>query len=201
MTATHDTQHPARDPWNIGFGVVMSTLSLLTLLVWIPNDIKGGFIDINQMGKPEPGDAFFPVILASLLLLLSAGQLARALFSHRPQPLSGTLTLANLKFLLTFYLIVFAGLTIMYWFGPLVVDTMRTMGFIDNTYRQLADTVPYKYLGYGVGGFLMTMGLIAWVEGTVRPRAILTVIIVLALLILVLDILLYNIQLPPNADF
>ena len=201
MTAAHDTQHPAHDSWNTGFGVVMLIVSLFTLLVWIPNDIKGGFIDINQMGRPEPGDAFFPVILASLILLLSAVQLAGALFSRKPQPLSGRVTLANLKFLFTFYTIVFAGLAVMYWLGPLVVDFLRSTGVIDKTYRQLADTPPYKYLGYATGGFLMTMGLIAWVEGAIRLRAVLTVIIVLALLILVLDILLYNIQLPPNADF
>ncbi len=59
----------------------------------------------------------------------------------------------------------------------------------------------YKYLGYVAGGFLMTTGLIIWTEGTMRPRAILTVVIVLGFLILLLDILLHNIQLPPNADF
>jgi len=190
-----------RDPWNIGFGAVVLVAALLTLLIWIPGDIKGGFIEINQIGKPEPGDAFFPIILAGLIIVLGTIQLAGALFSRKPQPASSRLTLDNVKFLFLFYAIVFAGLTIMYWLGPLVVDTLRSAGVIDNTYRQLVDTVPYKYLGYVTGGFLMTMGLIIWAEGTVRPRSILTVIIVLGILILTLDILLHNIQLPPNANF
>ncbi len=201
MTASADNRRAARDPWNIGFGVVALVVSLLTLLVWIPGDIKGGFIEINQIGKPEPGDAFFPIILAGLIMLLSASQLAGAIFSRKPQPASGKLTLDNIKFLLLSYAIVFAGLTIMYWLGPLVVEILRAAGVIDNTYRQLVDTAPYKYLGYVTGGFLMTMGLIVWTEGTIRLRAVLSVVIVLGFLILVLDILLHNIQLPPNADF
>ena len=201
MTGSTKNQRPTRDPWNIGFGAVALVAALLTLLVWIPGDIKGGFIENNQMGKPEPGDAFFPIILTGLMLVLSAGQLLSALFNHRPQPASSALTPGNLKFLGLFYAIVFAGLTIMYWLGPVVVETLRAAGLIDNTYRQLVDTPPYKYLGYVAGGFLMTTGLIIWDEGSMRPRSMLTVVIVLACLILLLDIALHNIQLPPNADF
>lgn len=201
MTEMTDNQYPARTPWNIGFGVVVLVAALFALLIWIPNDIRGGFIDINQIGKPEPGDAFFPIILASLIIILSMGQLAVALFSSKPQPESGRLTANNLKSLFLFYVIVMTGLAIMYWLGPLVVDALRAASFFDSTYRQLIDTAPYKYLGFMAGGFLMTLGLIAWAEGTIRPRAIFSVVIVLGFLILVLDILLYNIQLPPNADF
>ncbi len=201
MTLTTKNQRPARDPWNVGFGAVVSIAALITLLIWIPNDIKGGFIEINQIGKPEPGDAFFPIILASLVLVLSTGQLVGAVFSSKPQEASGKLTAHNLKFLFLFYTIVLAGLTVMYWLGPLVVDALRSTGVIDNTYRQLVDTAPYKYLGYVTGGFLMTTGLIAWAEGSIRPQAVLTVAIVIGTLIFVLDILLYNIQIPPNADF
>ncbi len=57
MTPSADGRRPARDPWNIGFGAVVLVSALLALTVWFPNDIKGGFIDLNQVGKPEPGDA------------------------------------------------------------------------------------------------------------------------------------------------
>jgi hypothetical protein len=201
MAAPADSQRPARDPWNIGFGVVVLAAALLSLFVWFPNDIRGGFIDINQVGKPEPGDAFFPILLAVLLLALGAGQLLFAVFGSKPQVPPGRLTPDNLKFLFGSYAIVAAGLAIMYWLGPLVVETLRALDATEHTYRQLTDTAPYKYLGYVTGGFLMTVGLIVRVEGLVRPRAVLAVIVVLALLIVILDVLLYNIQLPPNADY
>ncbi len=201
MPASAYGQRPAPDRWNIGFGAVALAIALLSLLVWFPNDINGGFIVINQIGKPEPGDAFFPTILAGMLLVLSAGQLLSAVLSRKPQTPSGKLTPDNLKFLFVFYAIVIIGLITMYWLGPLVVDGLRAIGVIDHTYRQLVDTVPYKYLGYVVGGFIMTLGLIVRAEGVIRPRAVLTVVIVIASLIFILDILLHNIQLPPNADF
>lgn len=201
MSASAYGRRPARDRWNIGFGAVALAVALLSLLVWFPNDINSGFISINQIGKPEPGDAFFPIILAGMLLVLSAGQLLGAVFSRKPQPPSAKLTPDNLKFLFVFYAIIIIGLTVMYWLGPLVVEALRAIGAIDHTYRQLVDTAPYKYLGYAVGGGILTLGLIARAEGMIRPRAALTVVVVIASLIFILDILLHNIQLPPNADF
>lgn len=201
MADSADSRRPARDPWNIGFGAVVLAAALVSLFVWFPNDIKGGVIDINQIGKPEPGDAFFPVLLAVLLLALGAGQLLFSLFGSRPPAPPGRLSSDNLKFLVGSYAIVATGLAIMYWLGPLVVETLRALNATEHTYRQLTDTAPYKYLGYVTGGFLMTVGLIVRVEGLVRPRAVLAVAVVLALLIVILDVLLYNIQLPPNADY
>ena len=201
MAASAKNQRTARDPWHIGFGAVVLLAALLSLFVWFPNDIKGDFITFTPGSNPEPGDAFFPIILASLLLILGAGQFLFAAFGRRPQTPSGRLTSDNLRFLLVSYTIIFAGLSIIYWLGPLIVESARHLGAIEQTYRQLTDTVPYKYLGYVIGGFLMTAGLIALAEGTIRLRALVAVAMVLGLLIIVLDVLLYNIQLPPNADY
>lgn len=208
MTTSTERRRAVWDPWHIGFGAVALVAALLALVFWFPNDIKGGFVDKGVTDAAEPGDAFFPFILGALLLVLSAIQLFGAVF--RPaDPIivdgveipTGHLTLENLKFLLKFYVVIGIGMLIMYWLGPLVVDAMRGLGVLDATYRQLVDTAPYKYIGYVVGGFLMTMTLIALTEGQVRRNAVVTVIIVIALLIFVLNGLLHNIQLPPNADF
>lgn len=193
----------APDPWDIGFGAIVFVGALLALFVWFPSDIRGGFFNINQIGRPEPGDAFFPILLASALVLLSLVQMALVLL--RPTPpdtaIQAKLTLDNVKFLGLFLIITASGLAIMFWFGPVVVWTMREAGLIDATYRQLTDTAPYKYLGYVVGGFLMTMTLIAWTEGRVRVLSVVTVSVLLALFILIFDILLNNVLLPPNAEF
>ena len=204
MAETTDHRRPTPDPWSIGFGAVTLTASLLTLVVWIPNDIVGGFIDTGLTGKPEPGDAFFPMLLAGTLLILSAVQLLSAAMNRAVRDADsgiGKISPENLKFLFVFYAIVLGGLTVMYWLGPLTVKALRITGVIDLTYRQLVDTPPYKYLGYLVGGFLMTVGLIFRAEGKLRRRAILAVVIVLTLSVLIFDVLLNNVQLPPNADF
>lgn len=201
MTASANSGRAARDPWNIGFGAVVLIVALVSLFVWFPNDIKGDFITISQGSNPEPGDAFFPVILAGLLLILGAGQFLFSVFGRKPQVPSGRLTSENLRFLLVVYAIIVAGLAIMYWLGPLVAGSGRLLGAMDETYRQLTDTAPYKYLGYVTGGFLMTVGLITLAEGRMRLHGLIAVATALALLIIVLDVLLYNIQLPPNADY
>jgi hypothetical protein len=48
--------------------------------------------------------------------------------------------------------------------GPLTVDAINAVGGEIGSYRQLRDTVPYKYLGYLAGGTVMVGGLIAAVE-------------------------------------
>jgi hypothetical protein len=199
-----DHQRPAPNPWELGFGAVTFLAAVLMLTVWIPNDMLGGFIDTGPTGQPEPGDAFFPTLVACTLLVLSLIQLLNALI-NRPRPDSdrriGKLTPQDFRFLSVFYVIVLSGLTAMYWFGPLTVEALRAAGVIDSTYRQLIDTPPYKYLGYLVGGFGMTCGLIYMAEKRLRWRAIAAVVVVLAASILIFDVLLSNVQLPPNADF
>ena len=178
------------------------TQTLLTLVLWIPNDIVGDFIDTGPTGRPEPGDAFFPALLAGTLLILSTIQLLGAFLARgAPAPAAGKLTRDNFKFLIGFYAIVLAGLAVMYGFGPLTVKVLRLAGAMDATYRQLVDTVPYKYLGYLAGGFCMTTGLIYRAEGRLRWRAVFAVVAVITLSVLIFDVLLTNVQLPPNADF
>jgi hypothetical protein len=204
VTSSPDRRRSAPNPWDVGFGAVTLAGSLAALLFWFPHDIKGGFIETSLAGRLQPGDAFFPVLLASALLSLSVVQLFSVALTRTRQESDtaiGKLTPANLKFLFLFYAIVLTGLTVMYWLGPVTTALLKDMGIIDQSYRQLLDTPPYKYLGYIGGGFLMTAGLITWAEGKVRPHAILTVVIVLFLSVLIFGILLKNIQLPPNADF
>lgn len=204
VSDTDNRAGTAPDPWDIGFGAVVLVGALVALFVWFPADIRGGFFHTNAVGRREPGDAFFPIILASTLAVLSVIQIALALLRPRastedaPQ---ARLTAQNLKFLATFLAFSGVGLAIMYWLGPLTVSVMQALGLTDADYRNLSDTAPYKYLGYVVGGFLMTVGLITWSEGRVRRGALITVIVVLATAIIVFDVLLNNVLLPPNAEF
>ena len=194
----------APDPWDTGFGAALFVLALLALLVWFPNDITGGFVETNFVGKIEPGDAFFPVLLAGTILVLSGFHFLRAMFSRGARDSaarSGRLTRENLRFLVLFHIIVIAGLAVMYWLGPLTVSLANLAGITDLSYRQLVDTVPYKYVGYVAGGFLMTASLITWTEGGLQRRSLFTVLAVIAASILVFDVLLNNVQLPPNADY
>jgi hypothetical protein len=196
----------APNPWDIGFGAVVFVLAAGAILFWFPNDIRGGFIEIGTAGRREPGDAFFPILLASAMLALSAAHLIVTLIGKgTPAPAgdddTGRLTRSNLRFLLVFHVTVLGGLAIMYWLGPLTVTALNAIGVLDSSYRQLLDTAPYKYIGYVVGGFLMTVSLAAWAEGGLTRRAIIAVVLVLTVSVVSFDVLLTNVQLPPNADY
>jgi hypothetical protein len=195
----------APDPWDIGFGVVIFLGSMLALFVWFPADIPTGFFFINAIGREEPGDAFFPIMLAVLLAILSLIQVTLAIFGARPANEDGTptptLTVGNFKFLVLFIAISMIGYAIMYWLGPLTVSALNAGGLLDADYRQLTDTAPYKYIGYVVGGFLMTITLIAWTEGRIRRQSVIAVLLTLIIAIVIFDVVLKNVLLPPNADY
>ena len=194
----------APDPWDIGFGVVVLAGALLALFVWFPADIPTGFFFVNAIGREEPGDAFFPIILALLLLVLSIIHLGQSFYRSwqgNAVPATGELTLDNFKFLGAFMIIMAISLAIMYWLGPLTVMALNVIGWLDTSYRALSDTVPYKFIGYVVGGFVMTITLIAWTEGRIRWAGVLSVLITLTVAILIFDLLLKNVLLPPNADY
>ena len=206
MTDNDRTDKAAPDPWDIGFGVVMLLGGLTALFVWFPLDIRGAFIEAGISGKRQPGDAFFPVLLACGIVALSALHLVASLFRRGPvddedTAERGRLSPANLKFLVMFHAIVLAGMATMYWLGPLVVGLLNGLGAVDASYRQLVDTPPYKYIGYVVGGGTMTLALIGWAERGVSRRHIVTVALVILAVIFIFDGLLNNVQLPPNADY
>ena len=205
MLSNDTSKNGAPDPWDIGFGVVVLLGSLLALFVWFPADIPTGFFFTNAIGREEPGDAFFPIMLAVLLAILAVIQLVLALLSPKPANEDGgpspTLTISNFKFLFIFILISLIGYAIMYWLGPLTVSLLNSVGLLDANYRQLTDTAPYKYIGYVVGGFLMTITLIAWTEGRIRRQSVIAVVLTLIVAIIIFDVVLKNVLLPPNADY
>jgi len=196
---------PTPDPWNLGFGVVLCVLSLLALFVWFPRDIIGSFIETNQVGKVGPGDAFFPVLLASAIFGLSAVYsvitFVRSRRGSNQIPTSGRITAANLGFLVRFHLIAVASLLVMYALGPIVISAANAFLGTELQYKALVDTVPYKYIGFVIGGLLLTVPLIAWSEGGIRWRSVAIVIATIVALILIFDVFLNNVQLPPNANY
>ncbi|MEM7750824.1 MAG: hypothetical protein AAF346_21420 [Pseudomonadota bacterium] len=188
------------NPWDIGFGIVMVLFALGALIVWFPLDIKGSFIETNQVGRTGPGDAFFPTILASAILALSAVQILLTFMKTRAET-SGRISRANIVFLIGFHLIAGFGLVAMYVLGPAVVTAINAVQGSSLSYRELVDTVPYKYVGYIVGGCLLTLPIIIWAEGRLRVRSVIVVLTVIAVSIVIFDLLLSNVQLPPNIEY
>ena len=189
--------------WDISFGATAICFALLALFVWFPNDINGGFMFINAIGREEPGDAFFPTLIVLAIAVLGALQIIASLRDRMAgrRSVALGLSLSNVRFLAEFLLIVGVGLTVMYWLGPAVVLVLNAVGFLEGSYRNYTDTAPLKYVGFVVGGVVLALGLIRRTEGRIRWASILSVACVLLFSILVFDTFLNNVLLPPNAEF
>ncbi len=172
-------------------GIAVSVAALAAIFVWIPMDTETGMIE-KVRRQVTIGDALAPTVAASFVLL---GGLMLALFERKAvdQP---SLTQANLKFVLVILGITFVALTLMRWLGPL---TFRVAG-VEGGYRPFRASLPWKYIGYIVGGAVLITSTIAWVEARLSRRALLIGVIGATLLALVYDLPFDDLLLPPNGD-
>ncbi|MDE0524389.1 MAG: hypothetical protein OXH79_20790 [Boseongicola sp.] len=169
--------------------VVLLAFAAVLLLLWLPADTDTGLYEIKR-GKYTIGDALAPAFagtvmaIAGLLLLFGPGA--------RDAPRLDT---NHVRFLSAMIAIVLAGMVLMRWAGP-----AATFLFADDDYRLLRDTVPWKYLGFASGGFVIVAGTSSVVEGRFSRNAALAGIVAVLLIIALYDLPFDDLLLPPNGD-
>ena len=151
------------------------------------------------------GDAMAPTVVAIGILLVSIGLIFTSIFvratgNEDAMETATGLTKSNMASSLVMGALTILSLAIMVWAGPLIVNALNWFGFEVKSYRLLVDTVPYKYIGFAAGGFLMVFSLISWVEGRPTVKAGLTAIAAVVAIILVYDVPFDNLLLPPNGS-
>lgn len=196
-----DEGAPSGGRWNIWLGVGTLVLIALCLFVWFPRDISSGFLKKSLTGNTIPGDAFFPVLLVSLMVPLALLLIAGALSGKGQGEAVGRVSLHNLLFLLYAGLATGASLALMALGGPMVVWVSNAMGLSDFTsYRSASGTFPYNVSGFLLGGTALSASYIYITRRRLRARDLVVAVLSTAFLILIFAGLLDNIQLPPNAD-
>ncbi|WP_424988465.1 hypothetical protein [Microbulbifer sp. S227A] len=174
-------------------------LSLAAALIWVPLDTDTTPI-YSFRRQTYIGDAMLPMIAAAGIAVCSGLHLVlclrRATDGTRP-PFDGY----SGVFLLMFSAVVCVALGVMFWAGPLSVALFGPTGEEAVGYRQLRGSAPWKYIGFGLGGFLMVFGLCALCDGRFSLRRGLMAMLAVAGLILVFDVPFDTILLPPNGDF
>ncbi len=177
--------------------VVLAILGLLGLVFWIPNDIDTGLVDTFRR-QTFIGDALIPTIAVSAILLCSCLLFISGLRNKTDETVhDNSLGREALGFLLIVAAIVTVSLVLMFWLGPLTVSVFED----ESSYREMRDTVPYKYLGFLVGGSSLMIGLISLIEGSIRPRRVVLAVASVLLLIVVFDVPFDSLLLPPNGDW
>ena len=171
----------------IGLGGLIA--GCLVLFVWIPLDVDTGLIE-KVRSQITIGDAMAPSMAA---LILIVGGLLTIFESFRTQ---GGIEFSwnSLKFVVLLLALLGLSLAVMRWAGPFSAYLFKA------DYRSLRDTVPWKYIGYFLGGSIMIFGLISMMERRLRWRTLLISILAVVALIIIYDLPFENLLLPPNGD-
>jgi hypothetical protein len=188
-------------PWTVGLALFLVLGSLLTILIWIPNDIETGVIETFRR-RVTIGDAMAPTMMAIGILVVSLLMGVLAVVRPVPEAKSGKegLDKNSFSFLLRLAIAIGLGLALMIHTGPLVVDLINLLGGDLGSYRLQKATFPYKYIGYITGSFVMIFGVIRVVENRFSASAAWVSILAVIVMTILYDVPFDNLLLPPNGN-
>jgi uncharacterized protein YacL len=158
-------------------------------------DIDTGVIE-KVRGRLRIGDALAPTVAMAFILV--GGILL--IISERKATDQPTIKVEQLKFIIPALAILIISFLIMRYAGPLAVEVSNLFRSEPAEYRLLRASVPWKHLGFVLGGMTMITGVISLVEQRFTRRALLTSIIAVVVLILIFDLPFDDLLLPPNGD-
>lgn len=173
-------------------GLAFLSFALLILLVWVPLDTDTGLIE-KVRRRWVIGDALAPSVAAALIALGGGLVVVDALLG-RSKPVG--LTWSNLRFALLSIGLLLVVFQLMRWIGPLAVALLGE----GESYRNLRDSFPWKYLGYLGGGSLLIVASITAVERRLTWRAVLVALLAPVVIALVYDLPFDDLLPPPNGD-
>ena len=185
------------DPWSLGAAAVFAAFALLTLGVWIPADVETGAVETFRR-RIVIGDAMAPTAVAVGMIVTAVLLAVSTVLGRRREEAAPDRHSA--LFVVRLAAVIAAGLVLMSHTGPLVVDAINGLGGAIGSYRELRDTVPYKYLGYLIGGAVLVGGTIAVVEQRLTRGAAFAGIFAAVVLAALYDLPFDDLLLPPNGD-
>ncbi|WP_282182127.1 tripartite tricarboxylate transporter TctB family protein [Aliiroseovarius marinus] len=173
---------------NTALGLGCIAFALILAFIWIPFDTDTGLVERSR-GRYIVGDGLAPT-MAAVFILISGVMLLleRGAENHHPNR-------HNMFFIGAIIACGVIGILLMRWTGPAITSV-----FGGEEYRLLRDTVPWKYMGFIVGGVVMIFGMIAFVEERLSWRALWIALAAVAGIILLYDVPFDDVLLPPNGD-
>lgn len=178
----------SRSKGDLWLGIFTIVAALALLFLWIPFDVETGIVE-RVRRRLVVGDALGPT-LAGVVILLGG-----ALTWLRPDPKATKLTHRNLVWVLLLFGVLGLGLTLMRFAGPTIAGLVS-----EAPYRSLRTTPPWSYLGYLIGGTVMTGSLIFLCEKRFRLGAIVVSALAALAIALFYDLPFDTLLLPPNGD-
>ena len=180
---------------NLVLGLTFILLALLLARVWVPLDIETAYFE-KERRQIVIGDSLAPTLAAFFVFF---GGALILIFERKKSDQRG-LSLANLRFSAIIVLIVLISFALMRWAGPFVVWFANLYLVDDLSYRLLRDTVPWKFIGFFLGGGFMIVSLISLVLGKFTSKAVLIAVVAIIVMIVIYDLPFEDLLLPPNGD-
>lgn len=171
-------------------GVLCLIAAGLTLFVWVPLDVDGGYVETVRR-KLIIGDALAPTVAATIMAAAALGLL------FEPSSTRATVSLDRKSWLWLAQLaaVLVVSLSLMRWTGPFASWILDA-----GEYRLLRDTVPWKYVGFLIGGTGLSFGLISLIERRLSLSRLVLCFCLVALMALFYDAPFDDLLLPPNGD-
>jgi len=144
-----------------------------------------------------------PTMVAWAILLVSIALLIDTALRSRFQNVieNSIMDAQSFRFLLNMMTVIIISLLFMLYSGPLLVDFINLINGENDNYRLFKGSIPHKYFGYILGGFIMVFGSIGVVENKFSANGAWLSIIAVAVLTFLYDVPFDNLLLPPNGDY
>lgn len=184
-----------RDRSSLLLGLLVAAFAVILLLLWIPLDTETGIIE-KVRRRINIGDALAPSIAGGFLLI---GGLLLAL-AERPARGGPRLTGALLTHIAVSLAVLALATLVMRYAGPLALAIVDLGSDEPREYRLLRDTIPWKHIGFVLGGSTLIAGLIWQAEGRFTLRTILVAVLATLVMVGLYDLPFEDLLLPPNGD-
>ncbi len=176
-------------------GLLAIVLGIVAILWWVPADAGSPLIE-RVRGRLRIGDAMAPTVALAILVLGGVVLLLETRLAKHSIRLSPR----SLIFLVHCLIVIAVAFALMRWIGPIAVAGWAAATDSTATYRDLRDTVPWKYLGFLVGGTFLVATPIVLCERRFSLRAVLIGLFSAAAMMAVYDLPFDDLLLPPNGD-
>jgi len=180
--------------------VTFFVFGLLAFFVWAPFDSETPAI-YEFRRQVYIGDAMLPLVAAAGMTLCAGIHLV-LMFLRRPGPVDQSpFDALTVVFFAKLAAVIALSLVLLYWAGPVAVALFAQTGDETVSYRQMRASLPWKYIGFVLGGVALVGGIISLIEGRLSRRGVLAGLLAVTVLIVVFDLPFDTILLPPNGDF
>lgn len=168
-------------------GLICIACALLLIFLWIPLDVETGYVE-KQRRSLILGDSLAPTVAGAIIFL------GGLILLFKPDADTKSLIRENFSWLVLLLLIMAVSMVLVRYSGPLIA----TLNAED--YRALRDTLPWKYIGYLLGGSTMIFTLMTLVDRRFSWLRLLIAVLATLLIALFYDLPFDDLLLPPNGD-